>query len=272
MDQRSTFVAAFLRTVRLPVIPEVAHALIRTLKEDDVSIEQVCNLVAMDAVITAKVMRAANAAAIGSSRRLNTLDAALTMIGTSQVRMLALTACMNIAFPEVPGISSADTWKRTMRCAGYARWLATEAGLDSQEAWLAGMMLTLGELIILQHRPDVLSSIKRAPVVPGQRWHSEMSVLGFTEADVAAELTRRWHFPDRMVNTLQLAAEPMATKKFDRLSGVLHLSCMLADMPPSEPKHLNALPAKVFNSLGLTHQALQGKIPADDTFADLADI
>src|SRR5512145_162418 len=198
--------SAFFQSVKLPVMPEVAHALIRTLHEEDIVLGDVRNIVAKDPTLTAKVLRAANSAAIGLRREVSTLDAAISMIGMAQVRTLALTACMNVAFPVAPGLNRTEFWMNSMACAGYAQWLAPAAGVDWQQAWLAGMMVRLGELIIVQTVPDTLPEIERQPQIPGDRWKREQHVLGFTEAQVTAELARRWRFPAGIVQGLDSAS------------------------------------------------------------------
>ena len=140
--------SALFKSVKLPVMPEVAHALIRTLHNEEISISKVRDIIAKDPTLTATVLRAANSAGLGLRREIGTLDAAIAMIGMSQVRTLALSACMNVSFPMVAGLERAEFWRNSMACAGYAHWLAGGIGMDGQAAWLTGMMARLGELLI----------------------------------------------------------------------------------------------------------------------------
>lgn len=262
----------FFQKAPIPVIPEVAQTLIATLSSGDIDIERVRSLMAKDATITGKVVRAANAAAIGLKKSVTTLDDALTMIGTVKARTVALAACMNIAFPEVPGMSRAEFWKKTMKCAGFARWLADGTESEAEEAWLGGMMLLLGKVVILQTIPDVLPAHESESLRPGDRWRHQKSVLGFTEAEVAAELTRRWLFPAHFVDALRMAADPGRGGEINQLAGLLHLAGLLADVPANEPDPVAVLPEHLLQSLGLDAKALRGSMPGEDSFMDLADI
>lgn len=262
--------SAFFQSVKLPVMPEVAHALIRTLHDEDVTIPQVQSLIAKDPVLTAKILRAANSAAMGLRREISTLDAAISMLGLSQVRTLALTACMNVAFPAVPGLDRTEFWRNCLACAGYAQWLAGATGTDAQQAWLAGMMLRLGELLILQVRPDALAEVERQPQIPGDRWTREHQILGFTEAQVTAELAHRWHFPAALVRGLNAASAPLASQPFSPMSGVLHLASRLADMAFSDPDTIDALPQDVIGALDLNRDWMRSKLPHRDDFLDIS--
>ena len=262
--------SAFFQSVKLPVMPEVAHALIRTLHDDEISISQVRDLIAKDPVLTAKVLRAANSAAMGLKREVGSLDAAIAMVGLSQVRTLALTACMNVAFPVVPGLNRTEFWRNCMACAGYAQWLAGGIGLDAQQAWLAGMMLRLGELIIVQTKPETLTELERQPQIPGDRWSREQEVLGFTEAQVTAELAHRWNFPASIVRGLNAASDPLAAKPLSQLGAVLHLASRLADMAFSDPEIVDALPQEVIGGLDLNKDWMRSKLPEREGFLDLS--
>ncbi len=264
--------SAFFQSVKLPVMPEVAHALIRTLHDEDVSITQVRDLVAKDPVLTAKLLRTANSAAMGMRREIGTLDAAISMVGLSQVRTLALTACMNVAFPVVPGLDRTEFWRNSMACAGYAQWLAGGIGLDAQQAWLSGMMLRLGELLIVQAKPDSLAVLERQPQIPGDRWARELQLLGFTEAQVTAELAHRWHFPPEIVRGLNTASAPLASQPLSQLGGVLHLASRLADMAFSEPEIVDALPQDVVSALDLNLDWMRSKLPSRDSFLDISTL
>lgn len=264
--------SAFFQSVKLPVMPEVAHALIRTLHDDEISISQVRDLIAKDPVLTAKVLRAANSAAMGLRREVGTLDAAITMVGLSQVRTLALTACMNVAFPVLPGLDRTEFWRSCMACAGYSQWLAAGIGLDAQQAWLAGMMLRLGELIIVQARPETLAELERQPQVPGGRWAREQQVLGFTETQVTAELAHRWNFPVAIVRGLNTAPAPLATQPLSQLGGVLHLASRLADMAFSDPDIVDALPQDVIGALDLNLDWMRRKLPERERFFDISSL
>jgi len=265
-----TDLASFFKSVKLPVMPEVAHSLIRTLHVEDVSIAKVRDIIAKDPTLTAKVLRAANSAGLGLRREVSTLDAAIAMVGMSQVRTLALSACMNVSFPMVAGLDRAEFWRNSMACAGYAHWLAGGIGMDSQEAWLAGMMVRLGELIIGQNAPQILAEVEELPHIPGKRWKREQQALGFTETQVTAELVRRWHFPEAIVQGLDAASSPMLTQPFSQLGGVVHLAGWLADMPFSVPVIMDALPGDVIAALELNLDWMRSRMPQPDSFFDLS--
>lgn len=261
--------SVFFQSVKLPVMPEVAHALIRTLNDPDVSMADVRAILAKDPTLTAKVLRAANSAGLGLRREVTSLDDAITMLGMSMVRTLALSACMNVAFPVVGGLDRTEFWRYSMACAGYAQWLAAHLNIDVQQAWLSGMMVRLGELLIGQNDPASLAEIEKLPNIPGNRWQREQQVLGFSETQITAELARCWHFPQAIVQGLDTASDPLAAEPFCPLGAVVHLAGWLADMPFSEPAIMDALPEAVVHALHIDRDWMRSHLPAPDSFFDI---
>nr|WP_315495178.1 HDOD domain-containing protein [uncultured Rhodoferax sp.] len=248
---------------------EVAHALIQTLNDDDASVPQVRDLIAKDPALSAKLLRLANSAQFGLPRGVGTLDDAITMVGMSKVRTLALGACLSESFPNLPDLDRKEFWRSSMACAGYAQWLATRLGIDGQLAWLTGMMLRLGELLIAQADPATLREIEKLPHLPGVRWQREQRLIGFTEGQITAELARRWNFPMQMVQALQRSADPITEQAFSRLGAVVHLAGLLAETENAGPDSVDGLPADVIAALTLDADWLRTRFPDTSTFLDV---
>jgi len=259
--------ASFFENVRLPTISEVAHALIATLDDDDVSTKAIAAIIGRDPALTAKLLRLANSARFGASRGVASLEEAITLTGIAQLRTLALAACFADAFPQLPGLDSKEFWQSSTACAGYARWLAKGAGVDGNEAWLAGMILRLGELLIYQVEPTAFAEIEELPHLPGARWEREQRLLGLSEGQITAELARRWNFPERIVTALARASAPDEAPPFCRLASVVHLASLLADTPEDDPAVLETLPENIVAALGLDVDWLSERFPAHESFA-----
>jgi HD-like signal output (HDOD) protein len=261
---------SFFVSVKLPAMSETAHALIKTLENEDASATEVAGIIAKDPSLSAKLLRLANCAQFGLPRGVGSVDDAITMVGMSKVRTLSLGACLNESFPVVPGLDRTEFWQTCMACAGYAQWLARHLNMDSQQAWLTGMMLRLGELLIGQAEPVALAEIEKSPHLPGGRWERESRLLGFTEGQITAELARRWKFPADMVTALEDSSDPLADQHFSRLAAVLHLAELLAETPHAGPEALDSLPQDVVSALMLDMPYLHARFPAADSFVSFS--
>lgn len=261
---------SFFESIQLPVMPEVALALIKTLNNDDATAIEVRNIIAQDPALTARLLRLANSAHFGLPRGVGTLDEAIAMVGMAQVRSLSLCTCISAAFPVLPGLNHHDFWRSSMACAAYAQWLAGYLGMDVQQAWLTGMMLRLGELLIGQADPNMLLEIEKLPHQPGCRWARETRLTGFSEGQITAELARRWNFPMQMVQALQRSSEPLSEQAFSRLGSVVHLAGLLADTPYTGPEMIDTLPLDVMDSFQVDVEWMRRDFPDANSFLDLA--
>lgn len=257
---------SFFATVKLPSMPEVAHQLIRTLRDDDAGVREVGLIIGKDPALTAKLLRLANSAQFGLPRGVGSIDDAIQMVGMTKVRSLSLSVCLSDAFPMAPGLDAKGFWKSSVACAGYAQWLAVALHMDGQQAWLTGMMLRLGELLIGQADPKTLADIEALPHYPGSRWEREKRLTGFSEGQITAELARRWNFPMQIAQALERSYDPLVDQAFSRLGAVLHLAGTLADMPQASASAVDALPMDVLAKLALDVAWMKANFPNPDRF------
>jgi HD-like signal output (HDOD) protein len=259
---------SFFESVTLPSIPDLAHSLIATLNDEDASVEEISDLISRDPALSAKLLRIANSAQFGLPRGVGSIEDAIAMVGMNRVRTVALGACFSHSFPRIPGLDMYIFWKTSMACAGYSEWMARKVGVELPMAWLTGMMVRLGELLIAQAEPQTLSEIERLPLAPGLRWQRERQLVGFTEGQLTAELARRWNFPMQMVQALQRSADPLVDQAYSRLGAIVHLAGLLADTPNAGPEHVEELPSDVVAALSLDADWMREHFPSNADFID----
>ena len=263
-------IAPFIQSVRLPVMPEVAHALIRTLNDEDADMISVRNIIAKDPALTATLLRMANSAMFGLSRTVTTLDAAVNVVGMSQIRARALGICVAQVFTMPEGLNRLEFWRYCMVSAGYARWIAGQVKVDEHQAWLSGMLLRLGELLIGLNSQATLQYIEKPPCSAGERWERERKLLGFDEGDITAEVAHRWDFPDEVVQALRASGKPVGSTSGTRMSAVLNLAGRLADQFVANQPPLEGVPPELLAALGLDAEVLKSKLPDAETFSDVS--
>jgi HD-like signal output (HDOD) protein len=226
-------------------------------------------IIAKDPGLTATLLRMANSAMFGLSCSVQTLDSAVRIIGMAHIRARALSICMASSFVFPPGLDRLDFWRNSMVCAGYAKWLASHVAVDEQEAWLTGMMLRLGEIVIAQRMPDTLVQIEAQPCAPGERWQRERGAAGFDEGQIAAEIARRWDFPETVAIALECTALPLSSNG-PGLAAVVHLAALITDQAAAGALVLADLPVSVLQSVGLTVEKLQSHTPSAGSFSDIS--
>ncbi len=261
--------ARFLQSFKLPVMPEAAQALIRTLSNEQADVPLVVAIIAKDPALTTTLLRMANSAMFGLSRSVNTLESAVSVVGMAHIRARALSICMAGTLEFPPSLDRLAFWSHCLVCAGYAKWLAASIAMDEQQAWLTGMMVRLGQIVIAQRMPIAMEEIELLPRAPGERWKRERALAGFDEGEIAAEIARRWDFPEMVALGLQAAGQPLANRS-SPLGAVVHLAGLVTDQAMQGAIALKELPLSVVQMLGLPLERLQESIPKPETFSDIS--
>jgi HD-like signal output (HDOD) protein len=225
----------------LPVMPEVGRKLLRSLDDDGVSLGQIAELIGKDSTLAAKVLRLANSARYSPSHTIGTLQDAAMALGLETLRNLAMAASISATFPEVKGLDRQRFWRHSVRTAGYARLLAKLLQGDADTAYLAGLMLRTGQLMMAMSEPDQVADVEAHAAEPGSRFSLEMHRFGCTHADVTAALAAHWHFPADLVEAFKDANAPLEIRPFSMLAAILHLAEVLADACDQQSDRIAAL-------------------------------
>ena len=219
----------FPEHIALPVFPEVASRLLRTFGDDRVGLEAMAELIGKDAALSAKVLRLANSARYSPGHNITHLRDAASALGINTLRNLALAACMSETFPSIKGLDAKTFWRHGAACAHYATLLARAIDLDADTAYVAGLMLRTGELIMLGVDAPGVVDVEAHAHEPGSRFDWEQQRWHCAHSDVTAELSRRWKFPDELTKAFGACAEPLQTKPFSALGAALRCAEVMAD-------------------------------------------
>ncbi|XZG69843.1 HDOD domain-containing protein [Chitinibacteraceae bacterium HSL-7] len=214
---------------QLPSMPKVVQELIDTFDRDDIDVEQIAAKVAMDQVISAKVLRLANTAHYGGARKVASIDDAVVVLGFNALRTLVVASGLTGAFHTPQGFDRLAFWRHSFMVATVAKWLAKQAKISGEVAYTAGMLHNIGEMLIHVCVPDVASKIDKAVALGANRVSAEDNEIGFDYVMVGAELARRWNFPEEMVNAIAHQNDPLSLQPFSGVCGVLGLAVYLVD-------------------------------------------
>jgi HD-like signal output (HDOD) protein len=229
----------FLNQGALPTMPEVAHQLLRSFNDDNISLTHLAGVISKDATLAAKVLRLANSAHYRPAHDIATLADASSVLGLDTLRNLSMAACVVGAFPQARGLDRMQFWRHSLATAGYARALSRWLQLDSEVAYLAGLMLRTGQILMAMSEPGLVADEEAHITEAGCRLSLEIHRFGCTHSDVTAELARRWQFPALLVKAFADASDPVIARPFSPLAAVLRMAEVLADAldlgtPPME--------------------------------------
>jgi HD-like signal output (HDOD) protein len=219
----------FKNASALPTMPELATRLLRSLNRDDLSLPELASLLERDQSLAAKVLRLANSARYSRGRSVGSLREAAALIGMRSLRDLSLAACMSGLFPSLQWFDRARFWRHSVATAGHARVMAPLCGADPDVAYLGGLMLRTGRILMLMDDPEAVNRTESMAAGPDSLMAAERAILGCCHPEVSAGLTRLWQFPTELSSAIEAAANPLDFQPFSKLGAVLRMASTLSD-------------------------------------------
>jgi HD-like signal output (HDOD) protein len=214
------------------VSPSVAVARIWSILErEDFKLAEVAEAIGQDPVLTARLLKIVNSSFYGLPGRIETITRAVGLVGADTLYSLALTTSVIHGFRKIPTclVNMNDFWLNSVYCGVISRLLAKEASvLHSERLFVAGLLHRMGALIIYLRLPDKAREILLAAagddrLVPGL----EKDRLGFTYAEIGAELAKAWKLPPALQEAIRWHLEPELAEAHRLEASLLYLANQL---------------------------------------------
>lgn len=183
---------------RLPSLPTVVMELMATLEQEEVDVDTLARKIAQDQVLTAKTLRLANSSFYGRVQSVNTIAEAIAVLGFRTVRSVVTTAGLmqSIQPSGAGGPDLQPFWRHAIAVAVCARELAPHLRLNPDQAYTAGLLHDIGQLVLVsQFWPAYVKVLDYRTLHECGAVEAERSVLGMDHAAVGQLLTHHWKFP-----------------------------------------------------------------------------
>ena len=247
----------------LPTIPAVYFQVLEALQAPDRPLEAIARMVAMDPGLTARSLQLVNSAFFGFARKVSSAEEALSLLGLSTIRSLALTTRLFAAFEgQAAELCPVEqVWGHSMQVAHLARRLVQLEGGDerlAEQAFTAGLLHDLGKLILADNLgPQYAQVLARSRSDKRHLSQVEQELLHATHAEAGAYLMDLWGLPAPLVEAVALHHQPGATKDpaLSALTAV-HVANVLANEfePPSADGAPSPLDLEYLGRLGLAQR------------------
>jgi HD-like signal output (HDOD) protein len=182
--------------LELPSLPEVALKIRRALADENVSVSEIARLLGSDPALAARTLRIANSAMFfRGSRPITSLNGAVSQLGYKMVRNVALSFAAQQVFIGYGSRSLRDlvssVWRHSVHAAVVAHMLARVRGtLNSDEAFLAGLLHEIGKLYILMRAKDGVEVLASDPGFQSvlSAWHPRIGRAVIEAWELSSEL------------------------------------------------------------------------------------
>ena len=206
----------FSKIKQLPVIPKLLHELMQDFSNDNSRIEDIAKKIAMDQVISAKVLKMANSAAYRRGVEITSIEQAVIRLGFNALRSLVVASGLMTSFRTPSNFDKNKFWVDNFQVATIAKSLAADCrAIEPETAFTCALLHNIGELLIQSTLPEEASLINMAISRGTSRIDAQREMLGYDYSQVGAELAKRWSLSETFVRAIAQQLDPLS---FDPIS------------------------------------------------------
>ena len=228
----------FFKTIinNIPPLPESVTKIESYAKDPDVSFKQVSQMLEKDPVLTSEILKAANSPIYGFSRKITTLENAISLFGLGTIRgfVLAVYVRNNFNFTLEPyGItpqqfSLTSSRQHAFANSWYFRSMPRLFDILSPATFLSnlGQMLISQYLIAENKSTDFMNALHM-----NTDYHEvEKIFCGINAVELTAEVFEHWGLEEHLINALRYINNPHEVPKKDLLCSQI-LQCIHTVIP-----------------------------------------
>lgn len=184
----------------LPSSPALLPRLIELLDRHDAEIDELAQLIQLDPLLAAAILRMANSVFFGSSQRAGTVGEAVMRLGMRELfRLAALSLTSRWMDVSVDGYrwEPGDFCRASLVKAVAVETLALRTDkVNCDVAYTCGLVHEIGKQALAYTCGAVFPQIRAHCATTGSTWlEAEKAILGFNHAEVSAKLLNDWRFP-----------------------------------------------------------------------------
>lgn len=222
-----------VKGINIASLPAIYTRLIAVINHPRSSARDIAKVVSDDPGLTARLLRIVNSAFYGFPQKIETVSHAVTIIGTEQLRDLALATSVIQMFKDIPPelVDMDSFWRHSMACGVAARVIASQRREANVERFfMAGMLHDIGSLIIyLKNGAKAREVLDRCAQTKELRYKVERELLGFDHARVGSALLKSWKLPESQQEAIGLHHDPREAQRFPVETSTVHVADVIAN-------------------------------------------
>lgn len=196
------------------------------------SLMEIGKIISEDGGLTARLLKLVNSPFFSFPQRIDSIPQAIGILGTQQLRDLALATSVIKMFQGIPVdlIDMERFWKHSIGVGIAARTLAAfrrEANVE--RFFVAGVLHDIGRLVMYMKIPDLSRAALVAAKENGELlYRTEEQVIGFDHAAVGGALMQAWRLAVLQEEVVAFHHRPELATRFPVETATVHVADILA--------------------------------------------
>lgn len=244
----------------LPTLPIVIMRLLNTIQQPNSSAEDFAQIIMRDPSMAVNLLKLANSAFYGHSRKISTITEAIVIIGMDTLKALILgTSIFRINPKTQKGKTQLkEIWLHSLKTAVAAKIIANEVKAEDQEIiYVSALLHDLGKLIYAKFYEEDFVDIEEKMHETGYTFFQvEKTLYPFTHCELGMHVAEHWKLLGEMkaVIAMHHSPEEEIPKEYSEIINIIKIANQVGKIQFETNLNLNTLPpieTNLFDRLSL---------------------
>ena len=219
----------------LPLVPSSLTQVMNTLNQAEFDVEILVNLISDDPVIAAKVIELANSAFYNRANKpISDIKAAFMLLGQKGLSEGVINGFVAQMVPKAQIYFKnygKHLWSHSQTTGRLSQQLAIKYQINAEQAYLVGLLVNLGSMVIFQLMIDAFSSV--CPDTQPNAQNIKRLVTDYGQR-LTLDIAKLWNFPREILESLavqnKISTEHELQQYFERypIGGCVYQANQLA--------------------------------------------
>ena len=258
------------KNIKLPTLPIICNQLNEAIIDPRSSATHIANIISKDSSLSARLLKIVNSAFYGFPSEIDTISRAVAIIGTKEVRDVALGTSALAVFKDIPSdlIDMTSFWEHSIACGIIARIISSHKNNTTTERFfLAGLLHDIGRLIMFKYFPlQAKEALLRARRTNSLLYKTEEEVMGCNHTLIGGMLLKKWKLPVILENSIRYH-HAYTEHQSPLESAVVHLSDIITNalgIGTSGEQFVPPLDTEAWEEIGLSTGILRATVKQAD--------
>lgn len=218
----------FNSDIKLPSPPAIGIRILSAIKDDKASFNEISKIISSDPALSVQVLKLANSSFYSLPKKVDSIQRALTVLGTNTVKNIALSFVITRGFQRSSsnGFDYEHFWRRAVTAAVAADLFRPIISRGDDDAFVAGLLKDIGIVIMYLLNEDKYIKVldfKRISNV--STCEAESEIFGFNHQEVGAETLKSWGLPPSIYKPVRYHHDvAQAPEPFQNLANLLFMA------------------------------------------------
>ncbi|MFZ5810943.1 MAG: HDOD domain-containing protein [Thermodesulfobacteriota bacterium] len=198
--------AVVARADRMFSLPTIFGKILEVLRDPGSSAASIADAIGKDQNLSAKLLRLVNSSYYGYAERIDSLNRAVMIVGSSRLMTLSMGILTMSVFKNIPRrlMDMTSFWSHGLTCGIVARIMAARlGGADEEPLFLAGLLHDMGRMAFCVQYPELGSQALEEALGHGlPAYRAESAIWGFDHAAVGGAILTSWNFPPHLTRAV----------------------------------------------------------------------